>query len=360
MACSHNLILPGLSQRYSAYQVSMNDAKQLNNGPHPSVTVVCCIESGVLEENTLRLVESLRRFGGTFKSIPVVAVTPRFGPPLKRRTLALLDRLEVRHVRISPHNSYAWNGYLNKPFALAYAEEHETTEAICWLDSDIIILNQPDLLTVQQSEDFLACVSDFKNNGTSEGDEHELYWRRVSQLVGADFESLPWVITPTDGHRIRAYFNSGVFLYRRRTGFGARFLRSCLDILGARISCKSSGIFFTDQVALGLTAFSMKLRIRMLPFSYNYPIAGVIPRRFISVEDIKVAKILHVHDAMYSPLWPTTMAYLRKAQPDVASWLEEKGPINVQGSVLWRGMSKMLRAWRSSRQQRFSNSCSAL
>ena len=60
-------------------------------------TFVCCVESGWLETQTIRLVESLRKFGGTFSQEPVIAVTPRFGPPLSKRTHAQFRELGVTH-----------------------------------------------------------------------------------------------------------------------------------------------------------------------------------------------------------------------------------------------------------------------
>ena len=320
----------------------------------PSITVVCCIESGSLEENTVRLVESLRRFGGIFQSIPIVAVTPRFGPPLSRRTLLVLDSLNARHVRFRARNSYSWNGFLNKPLALAHIEQSLTTESICWLDSDILVLNEPVLLALSQSEDFLASISDFANNGTNGAGAQEQYWRKVARIVGVDLASVPWVRTPLDSKRIRAYFNSGVFVYRRNTSFGQHFLKSCLDIFDARIKSSADDVFFIDQVALGLTAARMGLRVRYLPLTYNFPIGSFIPERYISVAGMRDARLLHIHDAMYSPFWPTALDYLRQAQPQFADWIAEKGPIEVRNPLVWRAMGKALRVWRDRHRDRFS------
>lgn len=48
------------------------------------ITVVCCVEAGPLELMTVRMVESLRRFGGRFSRMDVFAVRPsiavRWGP----------------------------------------------------------------------------------------------------------------------------------------------------------------------------------------------------------------------------------------------------------------------------------------
>src|SRR5205085_1505515 len=65
----------------------------------PQISFICCVESGPLEDQTVRMVESLRRWGGRLAEAPVVAVTPRFGPPLARTTRRALDRLSARHVR---------------------------------------------------------------------------------------------------------------------------------------------------------------------------------------------------------------------------------------------------------------------
>ena len=46
------------------------------------ICFVACVESGQLEAQTVRLAESIRRFGGSFADSEILAVTARFGPPL--------------------------------------------------------------------------------------------------------------------------------------------------------------------------------------------------------------------------------------------------------------------------------------
>jgi len=65
----------------------------------PDITFVCCVESGSLESQTIRMVESLRRYGGKFSTAPVIAVTPWFGPPLSKSTLQVFDNLKVTYLR---------------------------------------------------------------------------------------------------------------------------------------------------------------------------------------------------------------------------------------------------------------------
>jgi hypothetical protein len=66
--------------------------------PHP-ITFVCCVESGLLENQTVRMIESLRRWGGQLRESPIFAVTPRMGLPLSRQTHRDFERLGVEYLR---------------------------------------------------------------------------------------------------------------------------------------------------------------------------------------------------------------------------------------------------------------------
>src|SRR5690606_37796289 len=57
----------------------------------PSLTVVTCVEAGTLEPMAVRMVRSLRRWGGRYSNVQVIAVTPRWGPPLRPQTRLAFD-----------------------------------------------------------------------------------------------------------------------------------------------------------------------------------------------------------------------------------------------------------------------------
>ena len=65
---------------------------------HP-ITFVCCVESGLLENQTVPMIESLRRWGGRLRESPIFAVTPRMGPSLSRQTHRSFERLGVEYLR---------------------------------------------------------------------------------------------------------------------------------------------------------------------------------------------------------------------------------------------------------------------
>src|SRR5580700_3984300 len=85
-------------------------------------TFVCCVESGGLESQTIRMVRSLRQHGGRVADAPIIAVTPRFGPPLSKNTTQVFNRLNVTHIRRAGNNPHPWFKFLNKPLALIAAE----------------------------------------------------------------------------------------------------------------------------------------------------------------------------------------------------------------------------------------------
>jgi hypothetical protein len=324
---------------------------------NPQITFVCCIESGTLETQTVRMVESLRRWGGQFADAPLIAVTPRFGSPLLPKTRQAFEQLQVKYLSFQAESRYSWFGFMNKPNALVAAQENSKSEFICWLDSDILILGQPDKLILNQGEDFLACSTD--DDGATSGPDHpcEPYWKEVCQLAGIDLENFPWVTTEREGRRIRLYWNSGVFVYRRSTDFANHYLQTCINLLDAHVSIKNKGIFYTDQVSLALTAMKMGVSWRGLPHSHNYHMHSLIHTDWYKREELQTAKILHYHDCMGSHFWSEFLKCLRVTHPSVAEWLSPLGALKNESPVQWRVTNSLLKRLRSRRQSTYEQLC---
>src|SRR5919199_5589638 len=121
----------------------------------PQITFVCCVESGSLEAQTVRMIESLRRWGGRFANAPLVAVTPRFGSPLSHKTRQTFERFNVEYLQFQAKSRYPWFQYLNKPNALVAVEERSTSECIGWLDSELLFLDEPNQPLLNEGEDFV-------------------------------------------------------------------------------------------------------------------------------------------------------------------------------------------------------------
>lgn len=328
----------------------------------PRITFACCVESGWLEAQTVRLVESLRKFGGRFASLPIIAVTPRLGPPLSATTRATFQACNVQYVRRNTTDRYTWFNFLNKPLALLYAEPLIHTECVCWLDSDLLIVREPEQLELSQTEDFLAFPSQIKEMGTTgPGDPYESFWQACSDVVGIKLDDLPWVITAETDERIRLYFNSGLFVYRHHSGFAAEYLRLTRALLDSRVTTRAPGygLGFKEMVSVGFAVTALALRWRALPYSYNYSMSSLDHQERYRLEALQEARVVHWHDSMWPPFWSTFLTCMREAHPAVATWLASLGYMRVNTPLHFRLYSRWLRALRSRQAERYSASCTA-
>ena len=69
----------------------------------PSVGFVCCVESVSLEDQTVLMASSIRRFAGTLADAPIFAVSPRAGHEPSSATIDALRALDVTVV-VEPLN----------------------------------------------------------------------------------------------------------------------------------------------------------------------------------------------------------------------------------------------------------------
>jgi hypothetical protein len=316
------------------------------------VCFVASVESGPLEAQTVRLAESIRRFGGALADSEILAVTARFGPPLARATRRRFRQLGVRHERVPSHPRYAWYHYLNKPIGLAAVEHLTDAPQVCWLDSDIVILGEPTALALTPELDFVACAPDTGIVGsTGPGSPYEPGWQRLCAIAGVPIDELPWITTDVGQERIRLYFNSGVFTYRRGTGFADEYLKMCLDVLDARFGFQGNGEHYTDQLVLGLTMLKAGLRWRQLDHTYNFAVASFLDTP--TPADLRAARVLHYHDGMGPHHWPALLEQLRETHPAAHAWLAGEPHLGDPSPPPWRLLRQALRIARGVPRRRY-------
>lgn len=314
------------------------------------ITFTCCVESGPLEQGVIRLVESLRAFGGEFAGSQVVAVTPRRGPALRPDTLRRFAELGIEYARITPRNRYAWMPYLNKAYALAEAERRARGDIVAWLDSDILVLAPPHGLLLADDEDLAVCPRD-KNVGTSgPADSFEPYWSKLCADVGLTVDDLPWVNTTADAQRVRLYWNAGIFSYRPATGFLDAWRATIEKELDSTDSSTLDKMFWVDQVSLGLAAVTHEMRYRNLPGELNYGIASHF-KDHLSDDGLASAVLLHYHDSMSPANWDWFLTALAVPLPRVHDWLEPRGPIREQTTRSARALRDGYKAVRQLRRR---------
>jgi hypothetical protein len=305
------------------------------------ISFVVCVESGVLESMTVRAVESLRLFGGRFAESPVFAVTPRPGWRLNKWTTRRFRELGVEHVRLASPRRFSWYHYLNKPVALATAESVAQTELVAFLDSDTVVLQEPEALDLEAGVDFAASVSDVELGATTgPGHPNEAAWEEICVLVGLVPDDLPWVRTWLDEARVRLYFNSGVLVYRRSQKLGARQLKVLTRVFNAGIELPGSASRMVEQVVLAPLVVSDGVPWTALPFSHNSTMISLLDYK---AEHLRDARILHYHDSMSPDHWPQFLERIETERPEAASWLREVGPIASPATPLARAAGEGLR-----------------
>jgi hypothetical protein len=314
------------------------------------MTVVSCVESGELERKTVRMVESLRRFGGRFADLDVVAVKPRMGPGLAPETRRRLSELGVRHVGIRPRTRYVWQHFTNKAQAILAIEDTVDSESILWIDSDIIFLREPNDLELRGDVDFLASAPDDGLIGSAGADDpYDAFWARCAGLIGRNVDELPWLSTG-DGQRVRFYWNAGLFVYRRDSRFGLEFVTDFERAMGSGVARNHAQVHGMDQVMLGLTVLRLGLRWEALSDANNFPVISFLPHNFDG-EKLAHVDVLHYHDSMSPALFPRLLDALRPAHPEVAEWLAPQGPIRDPASRVQRLERAALRGTRAGRRR---------
>jgi hypothetical protein len=325
-----------------------------------NTSIVFCVEAGNLEQQAVLLVQTIRNWGGRLARVPIIAVQPRIGPGLDRRTLAIFRQCHVEYVKRFRPGYASWRGAMNKSKALAYIERVATSETITWLDTDILIAAEPDGLALAPDEDFAACPSGERYHSTTgPGHRNEAYWQTVCGLFDIDIDALGWVTGWPHQNRIRAYWQGGVFSYRRSSQLGSIHYETYCHLMETRISHNTSGIFHYDQTSLAIAVHRAGLRSRALPFHHNLQLNPLYkPEEAPPAEAVAAAKVLHYHGFM----WPNTYArFLKELEPartELRQLIEQNGPFDGSRILPHRRVAAaILKRYQDMRYRRFERSC---
>lgn len=288
----------------------------------PSLTFVCCIEAGWIEVQTLRMIESLRRFGGRFSQLPLIAVIPRFGAPLRRETTARLHELGVQLVKADPGTNYLrWLGYSNKVAAVMTAQRLAQTATIAWTDSDILYAQAPEGLELAEDCDFAARCEHLPPAVYDHDRSHAPYWQAVCALFGVDFDSVPWIDLKEGKPPQKMYFNSGLFVWRRSSGFAEAYAAAFRRILDSRIAQPSGAFHFADQVVIMPVILAQGFRWRHLERNEHF----MIFEGFVDGPDaapaMTQAQVIHYSKSFNPPHRAKLLARLEKEVPELHAWV---------------------------------------
>jgi hypothetical protein len=275
-----------------------------------SLAFLACIEPGRLESEVLLLCGTIREFAGRFADAPIHVYQPRVSGPLRRETIAQLERLRVeRHIEtlnVEVQN-YAIG---NKIFAAADAEQRLREDTLVFFDSDTVVVNEPSAFALDAQVDVALRPVDQKLSGsTGPADGNDAYWRRLYALCGIDDER--FVHTTLDGERVRAYYNAGLVCVRRSAGLFDAWRDHFRRLVRAR-HIPGGGMRFVDQLALAAAVTAHPSRaVSVFDVRYNYPLP-LRPRLPRDARETPLSTLVHLHYHR----WFHHPGYLQAAHPD--------------------------------------------
>lgn len=235
------------------------------------IAIIMCTEGGKLEQESLLMVESFRRFAGSLKDIPIYSFQVREQNDVSAATLEKLSAFDVIHQKVVLNHKYPDYPLANKPLLCAYAEQNIEAEIIVFLDSDLVFFSEPKEFLLPANYDVGIRPEHEKMIGsTGENDPNESYWQHLYQLAEVG-ERQKYVTTTVDRQKIRAFWNSGVVAVRRSAGIFTAWLTTFEKLLASG-SVINQANFYYEQSALSATICAKTDRIWCFSPQYNYPI----------------------------------------------------------------------------------------
>jgi hypothetical protein len=217
--------------------VLLNDCEPLTQFKMPSVPVqenavfVLCIESNVIREQALLLIESIRAFAGKLRDLEIFAVAPRPNLGIDKDTRVKFDALDVTYCEAPINTSCPEYGSANRVYAAAWVAQRTSATTLIVLDSDTLFLDEPELLG--PCSDVAVRPVDRKGSASiGPEDEFDPYWAALCQLAEMPIDRLPFLETMVDRIRVRSSYNGGYSVVRRDTGI----MQRAAEILTGSIS----------------------------------------------------------------------------------------------------------------------------
>jgi hypothetical protein len=287
---------------------------------------VVCVEAGRLEGETLLLCESIREFGGAHADATIAAYRPRAGDELADATRRRLGALGVELSEEPLNADHAYYPIANKLYAAAHAERTAVEDVIVLVDSDAVVIGEPEALRLADGVDAaVSPVGKVGDGSTGPGHENEAYWERLYELGGAT--GRPFGETWLTGESIRAYWNAGLVATRRTAGLMGAWLELFTTLVAAN-HVPDRGVDQLDQLALAAVLARDPERVATLPPAYNYRITRR-PELKGPARQLDLAELVHVH---YMKAFHVR-GFLEAVKPPIRqdtpqfAWLAERLPL---------------------------------
>jgi len=228
-------------------------------------------------ESTL-LVESLRRFGGSFAKQPFLMLT-RKGKPLKKKTLKTFADYGVETAEFEMDEAS-----LNFPLAMvthgAAAAEKQVlghTSLLVWLLPDTLILNEPGDFQLPAQFQLGYRPVHHQNIGSTYSQPPDAFWRQIFQHCKVPQERL-FRMETCYKEAVRPYFNAGILVTRPENGIMVQWLDTFMRTFQHPdfvpfFKQRKYAIFMHQAILVGVILNRvLQDQLIELPESYNYPL----------------------------------------------------------------------------------------
>jgi hypothetical protein len=311
------------------------------------LTFVLCIENNAIREQALLLCESIRRFSGRHCRAPIIAVAPRRGLGVDRRTQARLEAMDVAYHEAPLNQICPEYGSANRVFAAAWAEAHSDSEWLVVLDSDTVLLGE---LALPPDVDVVVRPVDSKGSATEGiGDPFDDYWQQLAAMQGVPLDRLPFIRTTDRHHRIRASYNAGLVVVRRQTGilnaWATLFSRSViaglkpwrgsnLNVFASTglVGIEASEYWGSNQAAAAVAIWATTTCVTHYPDSYNIPLHLLLDRPDLAADRIASPPVhAHYHWLFTAEYYQRALALLERlgSPREHLDWLSERLPLTA-------------------------------
>jgi hypothetical protein len=272
--------------------------------------LILIAESGILEQQAILLCESIRKFGGRYGEADIKVLQPRGEKSIGQRGRVRFQALGAQVVEMSIVSPCPEYGTSYRVFACGQYEPTSQADCLVFMDSDTVLLSEPDFELLEA--DVAGRPVDVKGMCTSgDDDAMDSYWRDLCHVCGVNYDLIPHVTTTVERARIKASYNGGLTIVRNRTGLFAKtadfFRRSMLANLvpwpdrnstfptgHGMVTAEGGRLWGSAQACLSLAISALKLSVRVLPPSQNFPLhfyRDLLPE----IENGAIPLISHVH-----------------------------------------------------------------
>jgi hypothetical protein len=307
--------------------------------PAPTIEYIIVAERGLLEYQALLLCESIRRFAGRHAGHRISVVSPRPDRRPEPHTIRQFEALACTYIELDVKSVEPEYGTTFRMYASAHVEATSQADILVALDSDMVFAGEPDL----DLHGAAAAMRPVDVRGmctTGLGHHADPYWRQLCSLVGVDYDALPYVHTTVDNERVKASYNGGMVVVRRRETIFQRTLDHFIRSTGAGltprpddttiinaghglVSARGSELWGTSQACLSVAIWGHGRKVRLLPATHNVPM-----HMFDQLSDAARAElpvVLHYHRLfeMHPALNPILNGEV-PLTPEFAAWIHER------------------------------------